>query len=877
MTPDFDNTTRPHDAADDRLGRAGFAAGPTDYTDDSPDDPRVAQALHEYVAAIDAGDPLDREEFLARHADIAAALAACLDSLALVLAAAPRLRLNPGDHASTSSRVALPAALGDFRIIRELGRGGMGVVYEAEQLSLGRRVALKVLPFASALDATRLQRFKNEAQAAAQLHHTNIVPVYAVGCERGVHFYAMQLIEGKTLASVILEMAHEAHGRKGHANRHGVNLTEDWVIVKGDASLAGASLGDVNRPAPTPGLASSQQDTLRAGDTAPLTGRRSAEQKGKRSAFYQTAARLGVQAAEALEHAHQMGVIHRDVKPGNLLLDARGKLWITDFGLAQFQAEGGLTLTGNLPGTIRYMSPEQATGKRVLLDHRTDIYSLGITLYELLTLEPAFDDSDGRVLVRQLAIAEPRSPRAIDPNIPVDLETILLKATAKAPADRYSTAQALADDLQRFLDNQPIAARRPSALDRLVKWGRRHKPLVAAGVLSLALVSLGLLASTILIAREHAKTKLAYQRVVEERAAANLSFQQARQAVDTFTLLGEEELINKPSMYQLRRKFLETSLDYYETFLEQHRNDAAVQAELDVTRRWVAKIIDELTALSSFGPLVLLSDERVQEELGVDDAQQQKIEKLIDLLWSQRAETNDQQLTREERQHELAESLRLHEVQIAQVIRPRQMERLREIALQQQGPFAFKRPEVIEALNLSSDQRKRITDIIETHAPHRRHDEFRDHPFPGGPPDWHDGPPPKPHEEFGRADFDADDHRPPGKDDPSMGPFVRNDGNGTFQQTSTSEDKSSISGTERKRASTDGTKRYNRRPPPPHDDHHGPHHGPPGPREMTETMRQTVDDIKTVLTPEQLRKWNELVGEPVSFKLHHSPDNSFLW
>ena len=160
-------------------------------------------------------------------------------------------------------------------------------------------------------------------------------------------------------------------------------------------------------------------------------------------------------------------------------------------------------------------------------------------------------------------------------------------------------------------------------------------------------------------------------------------------------------------MYQLRRKFLETSLDYYETFLEQHRNDQAVQAELDATRQWVAKIVDELTTLSSFGPLMLLSDDRVQEELGVDDSQRDEIEKLIDKLWSQQAETNDRQLTREERQHQLAESLRLHEEQIARVIGPAQMERLRQIALQQQGPFAFKRPEVIEALDLSSDQRKR--------------------------------------------------------------------------------------------------------------------------------------------------------------------------
>ncbi len=448
--------------------RQGLTGEPSDhrasFVDDGVDDPRVARALHDYVAALESGDPPDREEFLAKHADISSSLAACLDSLALVLAAAPRLRLNPGDHASAASPVALPAALGDFRIIRELGRGGMGVVYEAEQLSLGRRVALKVLPFASALDSTRLQRFKNEAQAAAQLHHTNIVPVYAVGCERGVHFYAMQLIEGKTLANVILEMAQAAQGKGWAANRAGGGPTEDWVIVKAEGSApverppAMQNSPDARRAEAAAKAAAQNHDTVRAQDTVPFTGLRSSDRKTGRLAFYNTAARLGVQAAEALEHAHQMGVIHRDIKPGNLLLDQRGKLWITDFGLAQFQAEGGLTLTGNLPGTIRYMSPEQATGKRVLLDHRTDIYSLGVTLYELLTLEPAFDDSDGRVLVRQIAIAEPRSPRTVDPAIPLDLETILLKAMAKAPAERYSTAQAMADDLQRFLDNQPIQA-----------------------------------------------------------------------------------------------------------------------------------------------------------------------------------------------------------------------------------------------------------------------------------------------------------------------------------------------------------------------------------------------------------------------------------
>jgi hypothetical protein len=847
------------------------------YVDDSPDDPRVARALHEYVAAIEAGDPPDREEFLARYSDISSALAACLDSLALVLAAAPRLRLNPGDDAAYSSPVALPAALGDFRIIRELGRGGMGVVYEAEQLSLGRRVALKVLPFASALDSTRLQRFKNEAQAAAQLHHTNIVPVYAVGCERGVHFYAMQLIEGKTLSAVIVEMAHAARGENGQPGAVDARQTEDWVIVKAEGPSAAAAGARHRRPESPANPVKHDRDTAFAQDTAPFTGRRSAERKASRTSYFQTAARLGVQAAEALEHAHQMGVIHRDVKPGNLLLDERGKLWITDFGLAQFQAEGGLTLTGNLPGTIRYMSPEQATGKRVLLDHRTDIYSLGVTLYEMLTLTPAFDDSDGRVLVRQIAIAEPVSPRTIDPSIPLDLETILLKAMAKAPGDRYATAQAMADDLQRFLEHQPIQARRPSALDRLVKWARRHKPLVAAGILLLVITSVGFLASTILIAREHAKTKIAYQRVVEERAAAERSFLQARQAVDTFTQLGEEELVSKPSMYQLRRKFLETALDYYETFLERHRNDGAVQAELAASRQWVSKIIDELSALSSVRPLMLLTDERVQEELEIDPAQRPKVEALIDQLWSQRAETaNDPQLNREQRQHELAETLRLHEMQITDVVGSARMKRLRQISLQQQGPFAFKRPEVIEVLALSTDQRKQIVDIIEKHAPHRRGGEMRDHPFPGGggPPDWHDGPPPKPKMPKSARGSAA----PQPRTGETSTAIAVDDGRVAFEVPLADDADDERSADERR--DFERKSRFDHKPPF-HDHYHdfggGPGHGPPRSREISDTMKQTVVEILTVLSPTQLQAWQQLIGEAISFELHHSPEDAFLY
>jgi tetratricopeptide (TPR) repeat protein len=185
-----------------------------------------------------------------------------------------------------------------------------------------------------------------------------------------------------------------------------------------------------------------------------------------------------VQAAGALEHAHQQGVIHRDIKPANLLVDAGGRLWVTDFGLAHCQSQAGLTMTGDLMGTLRYMSPEQALAQRVSVDHHTDIYSLGVTLYELLTLQPAFPGSDRQELLRQITFEEPRPPRRLNKSIPAELETIVLKAMEKNPGERYGTAQELADDLERYLKDEPIRARPPSLMMRLRKWARRHRPLV---------------------------------------------------------------------------------------------------------------------------------------------------------------------------------------------------------------------------------------------------------------------------------------------------------------------------------------------------------------------------------------------------------------
>jgi serine/threonine protein kinase/Flp pilus assembly protein TadD len=405
----------------------------------------VARVADEFRERQKAGEPPDVEEYVARHPEAAATLRPVLVMLAL---AGPALSGVTGGEAVSEDGVS--GTLGDFRIVREVGRGGMGVVYEAEQISLRRRVALKVLPLAATMDPRRLQRFRNEAYAAASLHHEHIVPVHAVGCERGLHFYAMQFVEGRTLAQVICTRRAAA----GHAAGDD-ELTQPYRGARPSAETA-AALSTVE------------------------------QEKGK--AYYREVARLGIEAALALEHAHALGIVHRDMKPGNLMLDGWGKLWVADFGLARLGGEPGVTMTGDLVGTLRYMSPEQAMARHGLVDHRTDVYSLGATLYELLTLRPAVGGKDRQEVLRHIAFEEPTAPQQVDPTIPADLDTVVLKAMAKNPHERYASAKELADDLQRFLEDKPIKARRPGPVQRLAKLARRHRAVAATAVAGLALV-----------------------------------------------------------------------------------------------------------------------------------------------------------------------------------------------------------------------------------------------------------------------------------------------------------------------------------------------------------------------------------------------------
>ncbi len=368
----------------------------------------IEEAVALWVDRLNRGEELDELEVLARHPGIGHEV---LDRLQSFVGLVPEAVHRPVKR------------LGDFRLVRELGRGGMGVVYEAHQESMDRTVALKILPAGVAADRAAFLRFLREAQTAGKLRHPAIVGVYSLGVEAETPYYAMEHVEGETLGCIIEQ------------RRRGESPQAELFFPPGR----------------------SQTD-------------------------YLAVARAFAEVAEGLHHAHRVGVTHRDVKPSNLMLDAEDRLRIVDFGLAYFEGMTKLTLTGEIVGTPLYMSPEQARRESISVDHRADIYSLGATLYEVLTLHAPFEGADRHDILRQIVEGDLTSLRARAPLVPVDLETIVLQSMRRDPCSRYSTAQAMAQDLLRFVRGEPIEARPESAWIRRARRLKRQRVKIIVGL-----------------------------------------------------------------------------------------------------------------------------------------------------------------------------------------------------------------------------------------------------------------------------------------------------------------------------------------------------------------------------------------------------------
>jgi serine/threonine protein kinase/WD40 repeat protein len=435
------------------------------------------QLVQEFAERYRRGQRPSLQEYLDRYPHLADDLREVLPALAEIGQAEEDRRKAPAPAAAAEAALPLRQA-GDYRVIRELGRGGMGVVYEALQESLGRHVALKVLPPSALPNPTYLERFRREAKAAAKLHHTNIVPVFGIGECEGTYYYAMQFIRGEGLDKVLHDLRR-------------LRAAPAAATAAGQPFEGGAAHSLLTGRFAAPAAAQAQEPA--APPAAPPTGEAhgfsTLSAGGPEADYFHGVARVGLQVAEALAYAHRQGILHRDIKPSNLLLDQQGTVWITDFGLAKAEGTDDLTQAGDIVGTIRFMAPERFDGRSL---PQSDVYALGVTLYELLTLRPAFDDTNKGRLIEKVLHEPPAPPRRLDARVPRDLETVVLKCLAKEPADRYATAEVLAEDLRRFLADRPIKARRTPWHEWTWRWCRRNPAvasLLAAVVLLLAAVA----------------------------------------------------------------------------------------------------------------------------------------------------------------------------------------------------------------------------------------------------------------------------------------------------------------------------------------------------------------------------------------------------
>ena len=546
--------------------------------DPNPERDPLEVLAAEYMERLRQGQCPSIDEYAARHPGLAEEIRDLFPTIAVTE------RLKARQARSTDGRATLGPArlerLGDFRIIREIGRGGMGVVFEAEQESLGRRVAVKVLPRQVLLDEKHLKRFEREARIAANLHHTNIVEVFGVGEQDGFHYYVMQYIRGVGLDAIIPLLAKLA-----------------------------CSQGSIPaQPTPAPAtIAVSENAIAEAAVRQLLSGKAGRPPDGRLGPqYWQSVARIGLQAADALNYAHNLGTLHRDIKPANLLLDPQGTVWLADFGLAKAAQSEDVSLSNDLVGTVRYMAPEQFRGST---DHRSDIYSLGLTLYELLSFRPAYQETDHSRLIERITQGPPPAPSSTNREIPRDLETIILKAINHEVSQRYQSAEAMAEDLRCFLEDRPIEARRVGPVERLGRWCRRNKRVASlAGTSLFLLVLVAVVASVGYVRTTRALHGEALQRA-KAQANAGLAIEALDQVFEQLSPTrmlalpqtgGRGDFGEAPSSTLLSKEaaaLLERMLPFYDRLAQQSGSGEQLRTETAEANRRVGAIRQRLGQL----------------------------------------------------------------------------------------------------------------------------------------------------------------------------------------------------------------------------------------------------------------------------------------